>query len=776
MAVPARASGDGADDAASAASSSSSSASTSSGDEGEEPSLLERTDLSLASHPLPALDGMTSTLSQFANLHKLDLSSLQPSDENPDGLTTLSWLGKAVIRSQRAVSKGEAAAAFGDRLTWLNLSGNAGLDDDGAEGLECFKTLFVLNLSHCALAALPLSITPLKTLKALVLNNNLISTLPTSFPHLPELNTLILSHNKLASLPATLPAAVPALKKLSISHNDLESAASLPDLSPCLALREVRMTGNKRLGSLPAHIQRWGKGADGKTAPGLEVLDCGDCGLQTWDDISPLVEVDRADGGAEEPKRRRGLANLSLRGNGVTQLDGYKDRLTGAHPTLKILDNERIVAKVHPVSREQKRQEARQEARMLRKAGVQSKDSGYANVRAKRDGAPAPTSASRPSAEGKGDQGADDDGDDDDDDEEAARMAEEMRRARRQMDGGPSTTAAASASNGPDASRHPKRDKDGTREKRGAKDRGHNDAAQEAPVEGKKKHKRGGARVRKGAKGGSQGEGEGEGEGQGAATPDRPAKKEGRSALNSSFFEVDDTPAASTSTSKAQSKAKQPQIREGVEEDATAVPASSGNVEPGTKRARRSGKKRRELDMDVDDDDDDDGADVSSSSRSLAASRKKATAAADAQTKKKKDKKKQDEKRSKRPREKMAWDAGSAPSTSAAKPTTPTQATASSATDDADEARASGAGAAAQQRSSVAKIIDLTKKRKHSTSASGNGDVDGEDGRQDKSKRKKTKSLPFALAAKATAGAHDVVVGSGTTDAWANAGGASAWD
>ena len=70
-------------------------------------------------------------------------------------------------------------------------------------------------------------------------------------PHLAHLNTLVLSHNKISSLPVDLPANVPSLKKLSITQNALEwkeGKSPLPDFTPCSHLREIRLTGNSKLG------------------------------------------------------------------------------------------------------------------------------------------------------------------------------------------------------------------------------------------------------------------------------------------------------------------------------------------------------------------------------------------------------------------------------------------------------------------------------------------------------------------------------------------------
>lgn len=190
-----------------------------------------------------------------------------------------------------------------------------------------------MNASHCALRTFPAGIAALEQLKALVFSHNHIAQLPPVFPHLAELNTLVLSHNELVHLPKTLPASLPNLKKLSLSHNQLTNGETLPDFSVCAHLREVRLSGNASLARLPEHIQRWGRGVDGG-APGLVLLDVGDCGLEDWASIAPLL--------AHSDSRHKGLVNLCLKGNGVAARDDYEERVRAACPSLLVLDNVRL--------------------------------------------------------------------------------------------------------------------------------------------------------------------------------------------------------------------------------------------------------------------------------------------------------------------------------------------------------------------------------------------------------------------------------------------------
>lgn len=390
------------------------------GDSKEADDIRQRTSLSLAGHPLPPLAALVDTLVQFRNLQRLDLSSLAPSESNPKGLTRLDWLAKAVFRTQQDLEpkdKAKATKAFGDSLTWLNVSNSAELTSEGCVGLEALEQLHVLTMSSCKLKTFPISINPLKNLRALVLNNNLITELPGSFPYLPQLNSLILSHNMLTELPASLPASLPALKKLSVGHNQLTGSTSLPDFSVCLSLRDVRINNNPGIGALPSHVSIWGKGANGNVAPGLELLELKDCGLNSWESLSTLVPS----GKNPQPHGRKGLTQLLLKGNGIAQLEGYKDFVLNAHPTIRVLDNERL----HPrekLTSEQKEPSPSKEkiSRMARPA---------AEVRNARDRA-----AGDAQAEESAEANSDAQEDSEFDDEEAAQMAAEMRAMRKGRD------------------------------------------------------------------------------------------------------------------------------------------------------------------------------------------------------------------------------------------------------------------------------------------------------------------------------------------------------
>ncbi|BGP25872.1 leucine rich repeat domain containing protein [Rhodotorula toruloides] len=219
-------------------------------------------------------------------------------------------------------------------LSWLNVSGNDLSSPDAWNGVEELRTLFVLNASHCNLTAVPPCIARLSTLKALVLSHNSLTRLE-HVANLPDLNTIVVSNNSLTSLPASL-ATLPSMKKISAAHNRL-TPTGLPDLCSLSHLHELRLNDNRSLTSLPSHFGAWGKGETGKG--GLEILDLGNCGFESWFGLKELA-------------KQEGIVNLGLKGNKVaedavnaTGFDEFKAKLTILLPSLRILDTHRFDAK-----------------------------------------------------------------------------------------------------------------------------------------------------------------------------------------------------------------------------------------------------------------------------------------------------------------------------------------------------------------------------------------------------------------------------------------------
>lgn len=312
----------------------------------EEESVLTRTKLDLSNHPLPPFEKLSKTLAHFSQLQKLDISGMKASEENPHGLTSLQWLGRATRKGKGKAAEG---TVFGDKLTWLKMSDNPFFGQQGRseiwDGIEFLTSLSVLNASSCNLTTAPPASALLRitSLAALVLAHNSISSI-SYMPHLPHLNTLVLSHNKICKLPKGLAANLPSLKKLSITHNFLEwtnEECPLPDFTQCSHLREVRLSGNNKLIKLPSHLKTWGRGQGrDRLGTGLETLELADCGLNDWVSIEPLMKMVDLD---DPPRRRRGLGNLSLKGNPVTSLSDFHEKILEVHQALRTLDGEKTI-------------------------------------------------------------------------------------------------------------------------------------------------------------------------------------------------------------------------------------------------------------------------------------------------------------------------------------------------------------------------------------------------------------------------------------------------
>lgn len=127
-----------------------------------------------------------------------------------------------------------------------------------------------------------------------------------------------MSENQLTRLPDSI-ASLASLEKLSAAKCSL-TAAGLPDLSSCTALREVRLAHNP-LGGLPEHIGGWAGGR-------VEILALGHCDLPSLATLEPL-------------RRQSELHNLDLAGNGAfvvpatdPQHERYKSEVRQASLTM----------------------------------------------------------------------------------------------------------------------------------------------------------------------------------------------------------------------------------------------------------------------------------------------------------------------------------------------------------------------------------------------------------------------------------------------------------
>lgn len=121
--------------------------------------VLNQVAVDLSRHSLPPYDALTTTLSKFRKLRKLNLSSIESSTVHPVGLDSVKWIGKAVAESKRepkkrrsvdgAEEQKEQVTWFGKDLTTLNLSGNHALGaaqkstaTDPLMGLEQLPNLY----------------------------------------------------------------------------------------------------------------------------------------------------------------------------------------------------------------------------------------------------------------------------------------------------------------------------------------------------------------------------------------------------------------------------------------------------------------------------------------------------------------------------------------------------------------------------------------------------------------------------------------------------------
>lgn len=217
---------------------------------------------------------------------------------------------------------------------------------------RALTSVAVLDISRCRLGKLPKGLKKLTRLTALIAKSCELSSLkhlPASLP----LTSLIgpslplscaqliiaVSENPLTRLPDSV-ASLSQLEKLSAAKCGL-TAAGLPDLSACTALREVRLAHNP-LGGLPDHIGGWANGR-------LEILALGHCELPAILALDPL-------------RRQSALSSLDVVGNAAfvvpatdPQHERYKSQVRHVHchgltrlkmvallHSLRILDGQRF--------------------------------------------------------------------------------------------------------------------------------------------------------------------------------------------------------------------------------------------------------------------------------------------------------------------------------------------------------------------------------------------------------------------------------------------------
>ncbi|KAJ2492900.1 hypothetical protein IWW37_001072 [Coemansia sp. RSA 2050] len=226
-------------------------------------------------------------ISKYTLLRKLDLSSNSiSSSEGLDGLRQLK------------------------SLVHVNLSNNALEDMDFVEGM---RSVNVLNVSNNQIKRISKHVSKCEELKAIIIGHNKVKAIE-HIDKLDKLNTLVVSHNQIDAVPGM--PKLRELTKISAAHNRIKA---VPDLTIYPLLKEVRLNDNK-ITSIPENI---------RSCMSLRVVDLGNNQIEDWVSIAPLQSL-------------TGLDNLNLKGNPICAEMGYRDRVIGMLPSLRVLDGERF--------------------------------------------------------------------------------------------------------------------------------------------------------------------------------------------------------------------------------------------------------------------------------------------------------------------------------------------------------------------------------------------------------------------------------------------------
>jgi hypothetical protein len=100
------------------------------------------------------------------------------------------------------------------------------------------------------------------------------------------------------------------MKKLSLSHNQIREVSYISDL---FYLHELKLNDNK-IRNLPETLAKNVR---------LEILDLGNNQIREYDDIKILAQL-------------KGLKNLNLKGNPITQKSSYPDQLYVMCPFIRV--------------------------------------------------------------------------------------------------------------------------------------------------------------------------------------------------------------------------------------------------------------------------------------------------------------------------------------------------------------------------------------------------------------------------------------------------------
>ncbi|KAI8811863.1 hypothetical protein BJ742DRAFT_795874 [Cladochytrium replicatum] len=253
---------------------------------------------------------------------KKHVSEIVEANLSNRGITAIDDISVAVnlhklVLTYNGISDAKALKGleYNTELTLLNLANNK---LTSFEGLQTLRKLLVLNLSHNEVNHISHHVMNLTALKALILNHNHIKLLD-NLQNLRSLTTLVVSHNNLEELSGI--GTLTALEKLSAAHNKIRLFPDLSVLNVNQTLEQLRLNDNK-ITTLPEKLLM-------PLATSLKILDLGN---------NLLKDVSACEG----LSCLRSLDNLNLKGNPLTKEDGYRERILGLVPTLRILDGERF--------------------------------------------------------------------------------------------------------------------------------------------------------------------------------------------------------------------------------------------------------------------------------------------------------------------------------------------------------------------------------------------------------------------------------------------------
>eukprot|EP00033_Pygsuia_biforma_P001213 GCRY01001376.1.p1 GENE.GCRY01001376.1~~GCRY01001376.1.p1 ORF type:complete len:637 (-),score=140.53 GCRY01001376.1:48-1868(-) len=197
------------------------------------------------------------------------------------------------------------------QIKWLSLLKN---HLTNLEGIETLTELGILNVSDNRIRSLPSSFSKLSKLQALIIKGNELLKLQ-HISNLTEINTIVVSDNKLTEIVKL--QDLEKLTKLSAGHNRIRE---FPDFSGNSNIKEIRLNNNL-LTSLPKSLP--------PSLSSLRILELGNNSFKTLKDLQALSSLKMLD-------------HLNLKGNPVTDVEGYREWVLKACPRMRVLDGLKI--------------------------------------------------------------------------------------------------------------------------------------------------------------------------------------------------------------------------------------------------------------------------------------------------------------------------------------------------------------------------------------------------------------------------------------------------